>query len=168
MEKHTKNGLSVAFFLAVVGGLLVAAAGGAVAADVEIANDTVSVDADTRSVYAQLNNSEADSSTNATVWFYGVDDAGNETELEQRNVTVDAGNETLVERTDLNATKYPEYRVVVEASNTTNMTASVGSVEEVAASGGGGDGGLGGTGLSIGAVGALAVVAFLVFRGGDD
>ncbi len=167
MEKHTKTGLSVAFFLAVVGGLLVAAAGGAVAADVEIANDTVEVDTDTRSVYADLNNSEADSSTNATVWFYGVDEDGNETELEERNVTVDAGNEILVERTDLNSTKYPEYRVVVEADNSSNMTASVGSIQQVAASGGG-DGGVGGTGLSIGAVGALAVVAFLVLRGGDD
>jgi len=165
MEKHTKTGLSLAFFLAVVGGLLVAAAGGAVAADVEIANDTVEVDNDTASVYAEIDATNNTGDANVTVEFVPIAD-GNESDPITRNLTVASGETTLEEYKEVNNSEYDSYRVVVTADNSTNTTATVGTFQKVA--GGSGGGGIGGTGIGAGAAAALVVVALLVFRGGED
>ncbi|QKY20605.1 hypothetical protein B4589_009525 [Halolamina sp. CBA1230] len=164
----------------VVVGLLVGATGGAIAQEgtatptatdsgsgVELVNSTVSVDNDTRSVYADV--AAGNSSVDLTVTFAGVDADGNETELEERSVTVNASEEQLVERSDVNTSAYESYRVMVTAPNlnSTEATAEVGKVAEVA--GGGGGFGIGGGAGSIGTVGIVVVVAgaLLVLRRDD-
>lgn len=160
---------SAALLVAVVAGLLLGATGGAVGqtTGVTVANDTLSVDNDTRSVYADVQ-AGSNSSVELNVTFSGVDDSGNVTELETRTVSLNASEEQLVERTSVNATKYPEYRVMVTAPNTnsTNATAEVGKVQEVA----GGSGGwtIGGQSVpkSVGIV-AVVGVALLLKRRSD-
>lgn len=167
MEKHSKTLVAALSLALVVVGLAVGAAGGAVAADVEIANDTVSVDNQTQSVYAEIEGAP-NSSTDLTVEFTGLDDSGNQSFQEQRNVTVGAGNTSLVERTELNASAVSEVRVSVTAPNlnSTNTTAEVGKIQKVA----GGGGGLGGTVESAGGpvVVVAAAAAVLLFLRGRD
>ena len=164
----------------VVVGLLVGAAGGAAgqtstttatttdtATGVELANSTVAVDNDTRSVYAQITAGPNESIT-VDVTFSGVDADGNETELETRTVTVNASQEQLVERTDVNTTAYDSYRVTVNAPNvdSTNATAEIGKVAEIA--GGGGGFSIGGSNVSMSVLALVAVVAAAVLAGRRD
>jgi len=169
-------GSAFALVLVVVG-LLVGAAGGAAAQtatatptdDGALANSTVAVDNDTRSVYADLA-AGPNSSVTLNVTFAGIDADGNETELETRSISLNASEERLVERTEVNTSAYSEYRVMVTAPNTdsTNATAEVGKVAEVAGSGGGAiDGAVeraGGVGVIIVAAGAV----LLILRGRND
>lgn len=175
---------SAALLLLVVASLLVGAAGGAAAqtststatatptptttdSSGVIANDTVAVDNDTRSVYADLTAGE-NNSASLDVTFYGVDADGNETQLSTQTVSLNASEERLVERTSVNATKYSEYRVLVETSSgsSTNATAETGTVQKVA--GGAGGGLLGGSG-SIGAAGIVVILLLgAVALSGDD
>jgi len=165
----------------VVVGLLVGAAGGVAATEtatatptttdsttgVELANSTVAVDNDTRSVYAQIT-AGPNESVKVDVTFSGVDADGNETELETRTVTVNASQEQLVERTDVNTTAYESYRVTVNAPNvdSTNATAEIGKVAEIA--GGGGGFSIGGQNVSMSVLAVIAVVAAAVLAGRRD
>jgi len=157
-------GSAFALVLVVVG-LLAGATGGAVAqtatatptpTDGELANSTVAVDNDTRSVYADL--AAANSSVDLEVTFAGVDADGNETELETRTISLNASEERLVERSDVNTSAYSEYRVMVTAPNldSTNATVEVGEIAQVA---GGSGGGLGGAVEQAGGIGVVVVVA---------
>jgi hypothetical protein len=169
----------------VVLGLLLGATGGAVGqtatttatptttttttdSGVTLANSTVSVDNDTRSVYADLA-AGANSSVDLEVTFSGVDSNGNETELKTRSIALNASEERLVERTNVNTSKFDSYRVMVTAPNlnSTEATAEAGKVAEVA--GGGGGFGIGGGVGSIGTVGIVVIVAgaLLVLRRDD-
>ncbi|WP_348606940.1 hypothetical protein [Halobaculum rarum] len=157
-----KRGLALLAVVIVATAGLIGATGGAVAADVEIANETVAVDGDTRSVYADLNATlDVNTSANFTVEFVGIDADGNETgTLDTRNVTVDSGNASLVEYTDVNASAYSEVTVMVHVDNSTasteNVSAEVGTIEMVAGSSGGG------LGSSLSSVGTGGIVAVLL------
>ena len=161
----------------VVVGLLAGATGGAVGQTATatptdggaLANSTVAVDNDTRSVYADLAAGE-NSSVTLNVTFAGIDAEGNETELETRTISLNASEERLVERSDVNTSAYSEYRVMVTAPNTdsTNATAEVGKVAEVAGSGGGAIGGAVQQAGGIGVVVVVAGAALLILRGRSD
>ncbi|QZX99798.1 hypothetical protein [Halobaculum rubrum] len=161
-----KRGLALLAAVLVAAAGLIGATGGAVAADVELTNETVAVDGDTRSVYADLNaTSDVNTSANFTVEFVGIDADGNETgTLDTRNVTVDSGNTSLVEYTDVNASAYSQVKVMVHVDNTTastaNVSAEVGTIQMVAGSGGGG-----GIGSSLGSIGTGGLVAIVLVGG---
>ncbi|MXR39806.1 hypothetical protein GRX01_00320 [Halobaculum sp. WSA2] len=166
-------GLLAALLVAVAA--LVGATGGVAAADVELTNETVAVDGDTRSVYADLNATEnVSGSANFTVEFVGIDSEGNETgTLDTRNATVDSGNTSLVEYTDVNASAYSEVKVKVHVDNETaateNVSAEIGTIEMVAGSGGGS--GLSSSLGSLGTGGLVAIVlvgAVLLMGRGDE
>lgn len=134
------RGVALVMVMLVAAAALIGATGGVVAADVEIANETVGVDSETRSVYADLNaTSDVNTSANFTVEFVGVDADGNETgTLDTRNVTVNSGNTSLVEYSDVNASAYSEVKVMVHVDNSTasteNVSATTGSIQKVASS----------------------------------
>jgi len=166
--------------LAVVAMLLVGATGGAVAqtatatptdsgSGVELANGTVSVSNDTRSVYADVA-AGANSSVELEVTFAGVDADGNETELETRTISLNASEERLVERSNVNVSAYDSYRVMVTAPNvnSTEAIAEVGKVAEVAGSGGGAIGSTIDQAGGIGVVVVVAGAALLILRGRDS
>jgi len=170
-----KRGLALLAVVLVAAAGLIGATGGAVAADLELTNETVAVDGDTRSVYADLNaSSDVNTSANFTVEFVGIDADGNETgTLDTRNASVDAGNTSLVEYQNVNASAYSEVKVMVHVDNTTastaNVSAEVGTIEMVAGSGGGGA--LDGLGSSLGTGGIVAVVligAVLLMGRGEE
>jgi len=165
MGDRGKTLASLALLVAVVAGLALGAVGGVSAADVEIANETVSVDNDTSSVYAEINTTENTGDANVTVEFVPIAD-GNESDPITRNLTVASGETTLEEYQDVNATEYDSYRVVVTADNSTNTTATVGTFQKVA--GGSGGGGIGGTGIGAGAALAALAVGALLFHGNED
>ncbi len=165
MRDRGKTLASFALLVAVVAGLALGAVGGVSAADVEIANDTVSVDDDTSSVYAEVDTTNNTGDANVTVEFVPIAD-GNESDPITRNLTVASGETTLEEYQDVNATEYDSYRVVVTADNSTNTTATVGTFQKVA--GGSGGGGIGGTGIGAGAALVLLGVGALLFRGNED
>ena len=177
-------GSAFALVLVVVG-LLVGAAGGAAgqtatttstatptatdSGPLELANGTVPVDNDTRSVYADLAAGE-NSSVTLNVTFSGVDADGNETVLEERTVSLNASETRLVERSDVNVSEYDSYRVTVTAPNTdsTNATAEIGKISKVAGGSGGGLGGAVDQAGGIGVVALLGVGAIVLLRGRDE
>jgi len=165
MGDRGKTLASLALLVAVVAGLALGAVGGVSAADVEIANETVSVDNDTASVYAEINTTENTGDANVTVEFIPIAD-GNESDPITRDLTVASGETTLEEYQDVNATEYDSYRVVVTADNSTNTTATVGTFQKVA--GGSGGGGIGGTGVGVGGAAVALVVAFGLLRSRGD
>jgi hypothetical protein len=152
--------------LVLVGAILAVAAVGTVgAADVEVHNSTVTVDADTDTAWAELNNTNSSAAANATVTFYGVENAsGNatETQISTHSPQVGSSSDQLVESSAVNGTKYDEVRILVEVDNSTvpadDVTVTTGTFQKV--SGGSGSGGLGGTGLGVGAV--IVIVGALV------
>jgi hypothetical protein len=162
-----KRGLALLAVVLVAAAGLIGATGGAVAhtetAHEHLTNETVAVDGDTRSVYADLNaSSDVNTSANFSVEFVGIDVDGNETgTLDTQNVTVDAGNTSLVEYTDVNASAYAEVKVNVHLDNSTasaeNVSAEIGTIEMVAGSGGGS-----GIGSSLGSLGTGGILAVLV------
>lgn len=151
MKEHLKTLVAAMLLFSVVAGL------GAAATETDstptLADKTMAVDNDTRSVYAEITNV---SDGNATVEVYGVDEDGFSTEVHNETVSPGA-NETVMVEQSVNSTKYDEYRVMVKGttSNTSAEEITIGTLMEVA----GGSGGLldGDTG-SLG-IGALAVVA---------
>jgi len=98
------------------------------------------------------------------VVVYGVDEDGLSTELKNTTVSPTGDNETAMVEQDVNATKYPEYRVVVstDQENTTAERVDVGALQEVA--GGSGGGALGGASnmqMLGGVVAVLAVIGYI-------
>ena len=150
---------SGAFLLAVVG-LLVGAAGGVAAADAEVANETVSVDNDTRSVYADVE--AGNTSVDLRVEF-----TANGSTLGTQNVSLNASESQLVEQS-VDGSAHDSVRVMVTAPNlnTTNATAEIGSVKEVA----GGGGGIGGAVEQAGGIGVVVLIggAAAILLMGDD
>lgn len=163
MQINTKNLLSSGAFALVVLGLVVASSGGALAATAEIANGTVTVDSETNSVYSEINTTDNTAATNVTVTYYGIAD-GNETQVATNTVEVAAGTTQLEEYKSVNSSNYSEYRVVVEADDTTNTTATVGTLQQVSGGSGGWIDGASNTQVGAG----LAVVAGLVLFGRKD
>lgn len=137
---------------------LLALTGGATAADVTLANETVAVDGDTQSVYAEVNNS-ATANASLVVEFVGQDTSGNETWTDSRNVTVGADSTKMIERSDLNASAVDSVKVKATLDNSTvsseNVSVSTGAIQKVA--GGSGGGFLDGSGIPKGAL-ALAAL----------
>ncbi|MDM9626093.1 hypothetical protein QTL95_09305 [Rhizobium sp. S152] len=132
-----------ALVLALVAAVLLGAVGGVAAADVSLTNETVAVDGDTQSVYAQVNASDATTDANVTVEWVGIDADGNETgTLDTRNVTVPNGTTETVKYESVDPTAYDSVRVTVMLDNTTasadNVSASAGAIQMVAGGGGGG------------------------------
>lgn len=130
---------------AVVAAALVGAIGGVAAADVELANETVDVDADTQSAYAEINATDATAPANVTVEWVGIDADGNETgTLDSRNATVANGTSEVVKYESVNASNYSDIRVSAVLDNSTasadNASASAETVRMVAGGGGGGIG----------------------------
>lgn len=160
----------VSVLLAALLALLALGAGGAAAADVTLTNETVTVDGDTQSVYAEVNNS-ASADAPVSVKFTGLDADGNETWNETRAVTVSSDSTQMVERTDLNASAVDSVQVKVTLDNSSvsaeNVSASTGSIQKVAGGSGGGfvDGSTGG--VPNVAIGAGALVLALVYRSRD-
>jgi len=162
MRSTVKSALTALLLLCVVGAGLAAAAGPT------FADETLQVGDDTRSVYAEVENiSNNDSGVNATarVKVYGVDEDGFNTELKNTTVSPTGANETAMVEQSVNATKYPEYRVVVSSdqTNTTAERVDVGTLQEVAGSSGGGFslGGASNAQLLGVVVAALAVVGYI-------
>lgn len=133
---------------------------GAVAQDsgtTTVANETVAVDTDTRSAYAEVSAAENENVTVNVTW-YGIDSNGTETQVADRSGVLVKANTTQMYEEEVNATAYDEYRVqVIAQANETNATATVGTIQKVA----GGGGGLLGDSGSIGAGGIAAVVVVL-------
>jgi len=142
-------------FLAIMSAGMVGSVGAA-GDTTELANDTLDVDNQTRSVFAEVD--AADQNVTVNVSFYGVDSGGNETLVsEQTDQTVTANNSEMFEET-ANASAYEEYRVQVQAqSNSTNATASTGTIQKVSSGGGGLLGGSGSPGMT--GIAAFVVVA---------
>lgn len=164
MRAKLNAALAALLLLSVVGAGVVAAAGPT------FADETLSVGDDTRSVYAEVENvSNSDTGVNASarVVVYGLDENSVATEVKNTTVSPTGANETAMVEQSVNATKYPEYRVVVSSdqTNTTVERVDVGSLQEVAG-GSGGSGGfsLGGASnvqLLGGVVAVLAVIGFI-------
>jgi translation initiation factor 2 alpha subunit (eIF-2alpha) len=112
--------------------------GVAAAATDTLADSTFQVDNDTQSVYAEVTASdlsdESVSNTTANVTIYGIDDDGIQTVENDTQVTV-SSNETKLNEVAVNATKYPEYRVIVEG-NSSYASADVGTIQKTAGTGG--------------------------------
>ncbi len=136
MRSKIKGALTALLLLCVVG------AGVAAAAGTTFADETLEVGDDTRSVYAEVENLNNSDGLNATarVVVYGVDSDGFNTELKNTTVSPTGTNETAMVEQSVNATKYPEYRVVVSSDqeNTTAERVDVGTLQEVAGGSGGG------------------------------
>ena len=158
-----KSALTALLLLSVVG------AGVAAAAGPTFADETLSVSDDTRSVYAEVENLNNSDGVNATarVVVYGLDEDSVATELKNTTVSPTGANETAMVEQSVNASAYPEYRVVVSSdqTNTTAERADVGSLEEVAGGSGGSGGSLGGFslgGASNGQLLGIVVIALAV------
>lgn len=156
--------LGLAYMLVVVALLGVGTIGATAqdAGNTEVLNETVSVDDDTQSVYAEI---DANETTDAapTVTFYGIDGNETETQTGQQSVTVTANQTELVEHADVDPDAYDSYRIVVEGDDSAIDGATAGIIQKVA---GGGMGLLGGSGGAGSAVAALAVIggAYLYSR----
>jgi len=143
--------------------LLVGAAGVAVGDSHEFANETVSVDNQTDTVYLEVEN-VTNGPVNVSV--YGLD-SGNETLVNETQIDAPPDNSTLIEWT-ANHTEYDGYRVVVKEDSTVDQTQNPQSVERVdvgtfdKVSGGGGA--LGSTGGSAAIVVVLIVGVYLVMK----
>lgn len=173
-------GSAFALVLVVIG-LLAGATGGVVAqtstatptdttTGVTLANSTIAVDNDTRSVYADVAAGE-NSSVDLEVTFRSVDENGNLTSdvNETRSISLNASEEQLVERTDVNTSAYDGIRVKVTAPNVdeTNATAEVGEIAKVA----GGGGAIGSAVERAGGIGVVVLIggiALLYLSKGDD
>ena len=121
-----------------------------------LADETLSVDNETRSVYALAENTTAGYPINVTV--YAVDSNGIETEVANGTLNATSANGTdLFEYTSLDPGNYTSYRVVVTGDGETVERVEVGAVREV--TGGGGGLGLGGgSGISPLLLGAAIVL----------
>lgn len=111
------------------------------AASVEILGTDVSVDSNTDSVYADVNNT-ASTSANVTVTYESVNSSGNVTgTLGTQSMTVAAGSVQMSEHSSINASAYDSVRVSVSLDNTTassdNVTASAGTFQKTTGGGGG-------------------------------
>lgn len=148
MTDRFKTLISTVMLLAVVGSIgLATVTGGAAAADVEIGNETVAVDDNTDSAFAEVNNT-ATTDANVTIEYVGVDADGNDTSvLATNNVVATADSETLDEYADVNASKYEKIRITTTLDNTTadqsNVSVSVGTFQKLSGGGGGSSSGLG-------------------------
>jgi hypothetical protein len=119
---------------AVLGVGAAAAAGDAGVTDVEVLNKTVSVDADTEDLRVIAENI---TNGTASVTVFGVNETGAETQVSTGTLNTSLSGTTTATATvsGVNATKYPEYRVLVEGDNASD-TVSVNKVQVVAAGGG--------------------------------
>jgi hypothetical protein len=140
--------------------VLLAVASGAVAAQT-VHDKTYSVDNNTSAVFVDIEDSNG---SDIEVTIYGVDGS---TETQVDNATLSAGaNETAsYSYSKVNASKYPEYRVVVDAP--TDAPASVNSGTESGTMAGGGSVQLNETyfGVPLWAFLAFAVFALLAIAG---
>lgn len=136
---------------------------------VELANETVSVDADTSTAWAEFTNNNETTAANVSATFYAVNNS-TETNLGTQNVTVAANGTELIESTAINGTANDSVRIVAELDNSTvpksNLTVTTGTFQKT--TGGAGIGGTSGTEIGIGALAVVAVVAVLFLGGRDD
>lgn len=167
---HRRAPFWIGFVLVALVALAVIATGGAQAADVEVHNETITVDADTSTVWAELNNTNPTTNASVTVTFSGISN-GTETQIGTSTVWVDNQTTKLVESPAINGTANDSVRVVATVDNTTvpssNVTVTSGAFQQVEGGTGTG-GGLGGTELGIGAVAVLGIGAVLLLGGRDD
>lgn len=127
----------------------------------ELANETLDVTNDTRSVYVELDNDTYNATSPANVTVFGVDDGGNETQVSKVQISAAANSTEMYEYSSIDTANYSSYRVLVEGDNSTIETAAIdiGTVAEVSSGGGW----LSGDNTSTGAlaIGALVVLFIL-------
>ncbi|WP_435124043.1 hypothetical protein [Halobaculum sp. D14] len=166
MTRLTTSSVATLAMLAVA---LFAAVGGAAAhstgdTHVHVANPTVAVDADTQSVYADVNASQADTTANVTVTFEAMENGSVTSTLATKTATVAPGSSQLIEQS-VNGTEYDAVRISVVLDNSTaspeNVSVSTGKIQMVA----GGGGGTGLPGGSVKGVPVLLVVAVVGIGG---
>lgn len=152
-------GTLAALSLLLICSLVGAAAVGTVAAQSsgDLANETVTVDNDTRAVYAQATNITNDT---ADVTVYGIDANGNETQEATGTLDTSTTETDLYEFTSVDAANYSEYRVVITGDGADST--EIGTVQEVSGGGGGFIGGSGGVGLGVLVVAAFVGLAFIM------
>lgn len=136
----------------------------------ELADKNVTVGNDTQSVYVELDDtSDGENATgNVNVTVYGVDDGGNETQVDKVQLQPDDDGEAeLYEYTSINTSQYGEYRVLAEGNSTDSPSSAVtvGTIEMVAGSGGGGGSLTSGSGLDMTLMG-IPVVLLAAAGGG--
>jgi hypothetical protein len=130
-----------------------------------LADETIAVDNETRSVYALAENTT--DGYPITVTVYNVTEQGIEQEVASGTLNATGDNATdLFEVTDLDPENVSSYRVVVTGDGETVERVEVGAVREVT----GGGGGLGfsaGGGTPIALVGVIALVGAALYFGRD-
>lgn len=159
-ERSGRIAVGILLIFVAAYGLLVVTGGAAATAAVVDGNETVTVDSESETVYAEVTANASVNATGVTVEFYGIDDGGNET-LENTTVIPTLVNNTteLVEE-PVNSSAYGEYRVVVSSDAGNVATVDVGVFQQVV---GGVGGVLGDASTEEYALVAVAVIGLLWF-----
>jgi hypothetical protein len=129
-----------------------------------LANQTIDVTNDTRSLYVELDNDTATASEPVEVAVFEVDADGNETEVDRVQISAADGTTELYEFDALDPTNVSTYRVEVlgTASAIDSSALDVGTVAAVS-SGGGFFGGSSG-GIGIGAIAVVGIGGYLALK----
>jgi len=129
-----------------------------------LANQTIDVTNDTRSLYVELDNDTATASEPAEVAVFEVDGDGNETEVDRVQISAADGATELYEFDALDPTNVSTYRVEVlgTASAIDSAALDVGTVAAV--SSGGGFLGSSSGGLSLGVIAVVGIGGYLALK----
>lgn len=127
-----------------------------------LSNQTLTVTNDTRSIYVELDNSTGGAPEPVNVTVFGIDDGGNETQVDKVQISAAANSTEMYEFTAIDTSTYSEYRVLVEGNGSAiaSTALDVGTVKEVS----GGGGLLGGSGVTgSAALGVLVIAGIILF-----
>ncbi|WP_336135558.1 hypothetical protein [Natronomonas amylolytica] len=96
-------------------------------------DSTHSVSSNTSHIFVDV---EDTNGSDVTVTIYGIDSTGAETQVNQTTLNAPSGEVASYQYEDVNATKYPEYRVTVEGTGDAPVSVESGAADETSSGAG--------------------------------